>query len=114
MHQAFSLTMTSNAVAELFRQSAFAGTPGLMHLDLLEDSSKEGWLHIRLRPGHCDGVPIARADGVTLYAPNEQLKFFKGLKLNYYGDVSGGGFLITTPEGARPCACGAGFQIKSK
>ena len=103
--------MTSTAVAELFRQSAFAGTPGVMHLDLVQDNSKEGWLHIRLRPGQCEGVPIARADGVTLYAPHTQLKLLKGLKLNYYGDLSGGGFLISPPEGAKACACGAGFQI---
>ncbi len=110
MHKALSVTITSTALAELVRQSAFAGTPGIMHIDLLEDSSKEGWLHIRLRPGQHNGIAIARSDGVTLYAPHNQLELFKGLTLNYFGDLSGGGFLISTPKGFTSCACGAGFK----
>ncbi len=110
MQKAFSLTITQPAVAELIRQSAFAGTPGIMHLDFLEDSLQEGWLHIRIRPGNHNGIPIARADGITLYGPKSQLEMFAGLKLNYFGDISGGGFLISTPHGAETCACGAGFR----
>ena len=110
MQKGMSLSITSTAAAELGRQAAFAGNSGVMYLDLLEDTCEEGWLHIRLQPGQHNGVPVARTDGVTLYAPVEQLTLFKGLRLNYYGDLSGGGFLITPPEGAECCACGAGFR----
>ena len=82
-----------------------------MHLDLVKDPSDEGWLHIRLRPGTFVGIPIARTDGVTLYAPQDQLNLLKGLSLNYYADLSGGGFLISSPDGFEGCACGAGFRI---
>ena len=105
------LSITSTAAAELGRQAAFAGTSGLMHLDLVKDSCGEGWLHIRLRPGQLTGVPVARTDGVTLYAPADQVAFLQGLSLNYYGDLSGGGFLISSPDGYESCACGAGFRI---
>ena len=71
----------------------------------------EGWMHIQLSAGKKDGVPIARTDGITLFAPSEQLKIFQGLKLHYYGDLSGGGFLISTPDYAEGCACGAGFRF---
>ena len=111
MQKALSMSITPTAAAELGRQAAFAGTPGAMYLDLLEDTCREGWFHIRLQPGELNGVPVARADGVTLYAPAEQLDLLKGLKLNYYGDLSGGGFLISTPEGAEGCGCGAGFKF---
>lgn len=111
MQKGLGLIITSTAAAELGRQAAFAGTPGVMYLDLLEDTCKEGWLHIRLQPGQHNGVPVARADGVTLYAPLDQLGLLKGLRLNYYGDLSGGGFLITSPEHAECCACGAGFRL---
>ena len=111
MEKGHSLIITSTAAAELGRQAAFAGTPGEMYLDLLEDSCNEGWLHIRLQPGQHNGVPLARTDGVTLYAPAEQLALFQGLRLNYYGDLSGGGFLISPPEHAECCACGAGFRL---
>ena len=104
------LSITPIAAAELGRQASFAGTPGMMHLDLVEDPCGEGWLHIRLRPGNLLGVPIARTDGVTLYAPQEQLSLLQGLSLNYFGDLSGGGFLISSPEGMEICACGAGFR----
>ena len=104
------MSITPAAAAELGRQAAFAGTPGAMYLDLLEDTCNEGWLHIRLQPGHNNGVPVARTDGVTLYVCVDQLDLLKGLRLNYYGDLSGGGFLISAPEGSECCACGSGFR----
>lgn len=39
----------------------------MMHIDLLEGSCEQ-WV-IRLRAGHLAGTPVARADGITLYAP---------------------------------------------
>ncbi len=111
MRKGSSLSITPAAAAELGRQAAFAGTPGVMHLDLLGDTCDQGWLHIRLRPGECAGVPIARTDGVTLFAPSEQLPLLRGLILNYYGNLSGGGFLISFPENSEPCSCGAGFRF---
>ena len=104
------LTISATAVAELNRQAAFAGTPGVMHIDFLADKSREGWKFIRIRPGKNDGVPIARADGITLFTPQNQILLFQGLKLNYFGDLSGGGFLISTPQGAEASPCGSGFR----
>ena len=114
MKKGLSLSITSTAAAELARQAAFSGTPGEMFLDLLEDSCGEGWLHIRLQAGQNNGLPIGRADGVTVFAPVDQFDYLKGLKLNYYGDLSGGGFLISSPEGTESCACGAGFRYISE
>ena len=108
---ACDLNISKPATAELIRQSAFGGAPGKMHIDLLPDNFDEGWLYIRLRAGQHEGVPIARADGITLFAPLEQLDLLKGLKLDYFGDLSGGGFLISTPEGAQASVCGSGFKI---
>ncbi len=104
------MIITPSAILELGRQSSFAGFPGTMHIDLLEDSGSEGWRHIRLRPGRFNGIPIARVDGVTLYVPKEQFSTFHGLVLNYFGDISGGGFLISTPNDSESCSCGAGFR----
>ena len=106
-----NVTVSKSAAAELIRQSAFGGTPGEMHIDLLPDGFNEGWLYIRLRCGKQAGTPIARTDGVTLFAPVEQIRLLKGLSLDYYGDLSGGGFLINAPEGAQPSICGSGFKL---
>jgi len=103
-----NLRLTTAAAAELSRQAAVAGTPGLMHLDLLPGGC-ERWA-IRLRPGQFAGMPLARADGITLHAPAEQLPLLSGLLLDYKGDLSGGGFLIRAGEGVRCCACGAAFS----
>ena len=111
MSKAFSFNISSSAAAELIRQSAFSRTPGLMHIDLLPDSSNEGWMHIQLSAGKKDGVPLARTDGITLFASSHQMNILRGLKLHYYGDLSGGGFLISTPIGAKGCSCGAGFKM---
>ena len=108
---ACNLNISKSATAELIRQSAFGGAPGKMHIDLLPDNFDEGWLYIRLRAGQHNGVPIARTDGITLFAPLDQFEVLKGLKLDYFGDMSGGGFLISTPEGAQPSVCGSGFKI---
>ncbi len=108
-----NLTISKSAAAELIRQSAFGGTPGEMHIDLLPDGFGEGWLYIRVRCGKQDGTPISRKDGVTLFAPAEQLSLLKGLSLDYYSDLSGGGFLISSPEGAEPSMCGSGFKLGS-
>ena len=114
MRKALSLTITKSAAAELLRQSAFGGTPGEMHIDLLPDSLDEGWLYIRLRVGQQMGVPIARTDGITLFAPSEQLKLLQGLKLDYFCDLSGGGFVISAPEGAQSSGCGTGFNMNPR
>lgn len=102
-----SLSISAAAAAELGRQAAVAGTPGLMHLDLIEGGC-ERWT-VRLRPGHLAGIPVARADGVTVYAPEAQSGLLSGLRLDYRGDLSGGGFLVQPPEGLVSCPCGAAF-----
>ena len=104
------LTISATAVAELNRQAAFTGSPGVMHIDLVDDQSDEGWKFIRIQSGKKNGVPIARADGITVYAQLDQIILFQGLKLNYFGDLSGGGFLISTPKGSEASPCGSGFR----
>jgi Fe-S cluster assembly iron-binding protein IscA len=79
-----------------------------MHLDLISGGCEQ-WT-VRLRPGHLAGVPVARADGVTVYAPGDQLKLLMGLSLDYRGDLSGGGFLVRGHDGITSCACGAAFS----
>ncbi len=106
-----NFSISKSATAELTRQSSFGGTPGEMHIDLLADSFEEGWLYIRLRAGRHNGVPIARTDGITLFAQSEQIILLKGLRLDYFGDLSGGGFLISTPKGAQASVCGSGFKM---
>ena len=49
--------------------------------------------------------------GVTLYADVKRFNLLKDLKLDYYGDLSGGGFLITAPKNAKRCSCGSGFKL---
>ena len=105
---AANLRLTTAAAAELGRQAAVAGTPGEMHLDLLPSECADHV--IRIRAGHLAGVPVARADGMTLHAPSSQLKQLEGLCLDYRGDLSGGGFLIRSGDGVTPCACGSAFS----
>ena len=105
---AANLRLTAAAASELGRQAAIAGTPGQMHLDLAPGECAQ--YVIRIRPGHLAGVAIARADGVTLHAPQDQLRQLQGLCLDYRGDLSGGGFLIRSSDGIDPCACGSAFN----
>ena len=108
MPNGLTLRLSSAAAAELGRLAAVAGTPGLMHLDLVPGGCEQ-WV-IRIRPGPLAGVPVARADGITLHSPAAQVPLLAGLSLDYRGDLSGGGFLIRSGEGVRCCACGAAFS----
>lgn len=107
---AANLRLTPTAAAELGRQAAVAGTPGQMHLELLPGECADHV--IQIRPGHLAGVAVARADGVTLHAPQAQINLLQGLCLDYRGDLSGGGFLIRSSEGITPCACGGAFSLR--
>ena len=107
---AANLRLTPTAAAELGRQAAVAGTPGQMHLELLPGECADHV--IQIRPGHLAGVAVARADGVTLHAPQSQINLLQGLCLDYRGDLSGGGFLIRSGEGITPCACGGAFSLR--
>ena len=99
MTEIVNLAISQSAASELSRQASFGGSPGEMSIDLVEDKNcSEGWLHIKLRPGICNGSPISRTEGVTLYADVKKFNLLKDLKLDYYGDLSGGGFLISTPK----------------
>ena len=111
MPEIVNLTISKTAAAELSRQASFAGTPGEMFIDLINDSNDEGWLHIRLKPGSMDGSPISRTEGITLFADSNKFSLFKGLTLDYYSDLSGGGFLISTPDNSVRCSCGSGFKL---
>lgn len=102
-----TLRLSQAAAAELCRQAAVAGTPGMMHLDLLPGTCEQ-WV-IRLRAGHLTGHPIARGDGITLFAPSHQQELLAGLQLDFRGDLSGAGFVVRGAEGIRSCACGAAF-----
>jgi len=111
MPEIVNLSISQYATAELSRQASFAGTPGEMYIDLIEDLNDEGWLHIKLIPGIHNGLPIARTEGITLYADLVKFKILKGLYLDYYSDLSGGGFLISAPENSIRCSCGSGFKL---
>ena len=112
MTEIVNLSISQSAASELSRQASFAGTPGEMSICLLTDNiASDGWIHIKLKPGQGDGFPIARTEGITLYADMKEFNLLKDLKLDYYGDLSGGGFLISTPNNAKRCSCGAGFKL---
>ncbi|GCE65591.1 AIR synthase [cyanobiont of Ornithocercus magnificus] len=104
----FQLTQT--AAAELLRLSLVAETQGNCYIDLLTGAYDNGMMHIRIRPGCYGGEPIYRSNGITLYAPTDQLKLLNSLTLSYIDNIGGGGFLITVPPGAELCSCGSGFR----
>ena len=112
MTEIVNLTISQSAASELSRQASFGGSPGEMSIDLIKDNlDSEGWMHIKLKPGICDGSPISRTEGITLYSDTKNFPLLKDLQLDYYGDLSGGGFLISTPKNAKRCACGSGFKL---
>jgi len=107
------LTVTKSAASELLRQSITRGTPGEIYLYLEKDNFGEGWMYIRIMAAKGIGEPIAITYGVTIFGPTSQINLLKGLTLDHYQDLTGGGFLISTPEKAARSACGSGFKINN-
>ena len=102
-----SLQITTEAAAELCRLSVRGGEPGLAYINLVEGSC-EAWA-LQLRAGRGSGVPISRADGITLHGNPSQLALLRGMRLDYKGSLSGGGFLLSGGSDVRSCACGTAF-----
>ena len=106
------LTVTKSAASELQRQSISRGTPGKIYLYFQQDNFGEGWMYIRVKAAKELGEPIVITDGITIFAPASQINLLKGLTLDHYQDLTGGGFLISTPEKAIRSDCGSGFKLK--
>ncbi|EEE40055.1 hypothetical protein [Prochlorococcus marinus] len=68
-------------------------------------------MHIKLMPSTFNASPISRTEGVTLYADVKKFNLLKDLKLDYYGDLSAGGFLISTLKNAKRCSSVSGFKL---
>ena len=83
-----------------------------MSIDLVEDKNcSEGWMYIKLRPDKGNGSLISRTEGATLYVDVKKFNLLIDLKLEYYGDLSGGEFLISIPKNAKRSSCGSGFEL---
>ena len=93
------LIITKAASNELLRQSIYRGTPGKIFLYLQQDNLDVGWMFLRVNVWQESGIPVARTDGLTIYAPDSQKSLLDDLTLDYYQDLTRG-FLISTPKGA--------------
>ena len=106
-----SLIITKAASNELLRQSIYRGTPGKIFLYLQQDNLDVGWMFLRVNVWKESGIPVARTDGLTVYAPDSQKSLLDDLTLDHYQDLTGGGFLISAPKGATKSSCGSGFKF---
>ena len=105
------LIVTNSASSELLRQSISRGSPGEVFISLQPDKFEEGWMFLRVSAWKQSGIPIARTNGLTVYAPESQKSLLDGLIIDHYQDLTGGGFLISTPSGAKKSTCGSGFKL---
>ena len=107
-----ALRITPSAAAELCRQAARAGRPGAASLKLRAGSC-ETWA-ISIQAGTVEGEPIARADGLTLFATRDAASQLAGMSLDHHCDLHGAGFVFRGPEHVQMCSCGASFSRRPK
>jgi len=108
------LIVTNSASSELLRQSISRGSPGKVFIHLQPDKFEDGWMFLRVGDWNNSGVPVARTNGLTVYASESQKSVLDGLTIDHYQDLTGGGFLISTPIGAEKSTCGSGFKFINK
>lgn len=107
------LRITPRAAAELARLAICWDSAGRVTLELVSGAC-ETWA-LALGPERPDGVPMARADGITLLGLPSQEALLRGLVLDFQQDLDGGGFLVRGGDvrggdRVRSCACGAAFS----
>lgn len=105
-HAAFRVTPA--AAAELCRQAARTPRPGAATLEL-QAGGCEAWA-VSIRAGTADGEPIARADGITLFATRDAAGQLAGMSLDHHCDLRGAGFVFSGPADMQMCSCGTSFS----
>jgi iron-sulfur cluster assembly protein len=111
MSEAFPITVTERAVAQVKR--------------LLAKDGREGaFLRLGVKGGGCSGLeyvmkidtagkPIdlcVEIDGVRVVCDSKSATYLKGATFDYTGNLIGGGFKFDNPNAARSCGCGTSFS----
>lgn len=93
-----------------------------------KDGRPTAFLRIGLKGGGCSGLEYVLKiedkprDGdlqatwgdVRVVCDPKSAKFLVGTKLDYTGNLIGGGFAFDNPNAARECGCGTSFTPKSE
>ncbi|KKZ15200.1 MAG: hypothetical protein TH68_01695 [Candidatus Synechococcus spongiarum 142] len=104
--------ITPQAAAELSRQAALTSRPGVASLEL-QPGGCQGWALI-IRAGVVVGDPMARTDGITLWAHQDTVNQLESMHLDHHHDLRGGGFILRGPKDVQFCTCGVSFSRPSK
>lgn len=110
---AFPVTVTPEAVAQLRTWLARKGSPG-------------SFVRIGVKGGGCSGLeyvlrlddkplPIdltLEVEGLRVVCDAKSAKFLEGSELVYTGNLMGGGFEFKNPNAERSCGCGTSFMPK--
>ena len=104
--------ITPQAAAELGRQAALTSRPGVASLEL-QPGGCRSWVLI-IRAGVVVGEPMARTDGITLWASRDTLNQLESMNLDHHHDLRGGGFILRGPEDVEFCTCGISFSRPAK
>ena len=104
--------VTPQAAAELSRQAALTSRPGVASLELQPGGCQSRVLIVRA--GVVVGEPMARTDGITLWAHPETVNQLESMHLDHHQDLRGGGFVLRGPEDVQFCTCGVSFSRPSR
>ncbi len=104
--------ITPQAAAELSRLAALTARPGVASLEL-QLGGCQTWVLV-IRAGVVVGEPMARTDGITLWASQHTASQLESMHLDHHHDLRGGGFILRGPKDVQFCTCGIGFSRPSK
>jgi iron-sulfur cluster assembly protein len=110
----FPITATEEAIAQIKRI-------------LAKDSRAGIFLRIGLKGGGCSGLEyvmkfddkardtdlVSNWNGVVVRCDPKSARFLEGTRLEYTGNLIGGGFAFDNPNASRKCGCGTSFTPKA-
>src|SRR5574338_145709 len=99
------INVTDNAVRQL--QSLLSHRPENQGLRVEVAKGGCSGLHYEMTLGERkDGDAVVERDGVQFFVDDESVSYLQGATLDFTGGLTGTGFRIINPNGARTCGCG--------
>lgn len=94
---------------------------------IAKDGRPGAFLRIGVKGGGCSGYEyalrlddsvretdmISEIEGVRLACDPKSARLLEGTRLEYTGNLIGGGFVFHNPNAGRSCGCGSSFTLKT-
>lgn len=95
---------------------------------MASDNMSEAYLRLGVKTGGCSGFTYGmgideevteqdetfQLNGLKVVVEKEDVKYLRGLQIDYKESAMGGGFTIENPNAVATCGCGSSFRTREE